>query len=196
MSTVRSSRVMSVAISPCTLARTISATRAQVEAERGQPVAIEPDLDLGVAALGRRLDVGEAGDLAHLRRGLGGQALEQLEVVAADLDLDRSAEAEVGRPPEAVLEPAGRLRRAEALAVDSRLAGRRRTRPRCAERDPPPRAAPAPARSPRPRARARSAARCAPSSARCSRAARRRRRPARSRCRPACRPWRRRRCRR
>ena len=53
MSTVRSERVMSVATSPWTLVRSTPATWVMVEAVGGEPVAVEPDLQLGMPALGR-----------------------------------------------------------------------------------------------------------------------------------------------
>ena len=65
-----------------------------------EAVAVESDLQLGVAALGRRLDVGKPVDRPHAKGGVGSQPLQQKLVEAVDFDLDGGLETEVGRTPE------------------------------------------------------------------------------------------------
>ena len=95
----------------------------QREAEARQPLAVEADLQLGVAALGGRLHVGEARNLAHQSGQSVAEPLDQQQVVATQLDLHRCAEAEVARPAETVIEIALGARatcRSRAIIASSR----------------------------------------------------------------------------
>jgi hypothetical protein len=73
---------------------------AEREAEASELVAVEADLDLGVAEAGRRVEVDEA--FGSLERGLdpAGRRVEVVKLVREDLDLDRGAEGEKGRAAE------------------------------------------------------------------------------------------------
>ncbi len=60
-----------------------------------ESIAVEVDLELGVAALGRGPDVGEAVNGAKSRDRLVAKPFQKLDVEAPDLDLDRGLEAEI-----------------------------------------------------------------------------------------------------
>src|SRR5207249_1590870 len=81
----------------------------EVEPETRQLLAVEGQLQLGVADLHGRLDVHQTRYLRDLALQGGGRRLQVGEIVAVGLDLDRRAEGEIRRPLELVARDAGGL---------------------------------------------------------------------------------------
>ena len=67
-----------------------------IESQGHDLIAVEGDLQLGVAQLCGGLDVHHAGDPADPGLDVGRRGVQLVQPVAVDLDLDGEAEAEVG----------------------------------------------------------------------------------------------------
>ncbi len=107
MSISRSPSVKRVATSPWTLVRTVLRHGGEIEAEAGELFAVEADLDLGVAHLGRGAQIDQTGDIGERRGHLAGGVVELLDGVGVDLDLDGCPEGEEGGSLEVEVELLG-----------------------------------------------------------------------------------------
>ena len=87
-----------------------------------EPVGGEPNPDLGAPGLGGRAHVGEPRNLGDRRLHPAGARHQQRPVLGIDLDFDRLAETEVGRPAELVADP-GPCGEVRADPVDERRLG-------------------------------------------------------------------------